>query len=112
MTEAATAISQTGEGGEAADWQRLHPATLALAIAGLGPRSLNLLPAVAALGFTGNWMWIVPAILAFLLLSLVTAWFQWLRFRFRVADGYVMPQDFTSLPIPKDRLPIRLERLP
>ncbi|WP_223181524.1 PH domain-containing protein [Sphingopyxis sp. LK2115] len=86
MTEAATAMSQTGEGGEAADWQRLHPATLALAIAGLGPRSLNLLPAVAALGFTGNWMWIVPAILAFLLLSLVVAWFQWLRFRFRVGD--------------------------
>lgn len=34
-----------------------------------------------------------------------------LRFRFTVPDGYVMPQDFTSLPIPKDRLPITLERL-
>jgi len=34
-----------------------------------------------------------------------------LRFRFTVPDGYVMPQDFTSLPIPKDRLPIHLERL-
>lgn len=34
-----------------------------------------------------------------------------LRFRFTVPDGYVMAQDFTSLPIPKDRLPIHLERL-
>ncbi len=87
MTEAATAMS---EPPEPADWQRLHPATLALAIAGLGPKSLNLLPAVAALGFTGNWMWIVPAVLAFLLLSLVAAWFQWLRFRFLVGEDAVV----------------------
>lgn len=86
MTDAATAIPPTGE---AAEWQRLHPATLALAIAGLGPKSLNLLPAVAALGFTGNWMWIVPAVLAFLAISLVAAWFQWLRFRFLVGDDEV-----------------------
>jgi putative membrane protein len=87
MIEAATAIS---EPSEQADWQRLHPATLALAIAGLGPKSLNLLPAVAALGFTGNWMWIVPAVLAFLLLSLAAAWFQWLRFRFLVGEDAVV----------------------
>ena len=31
-------------------WQRLHPATLALAIVKLGPRSLNFLPALAAIG--------------------------------------------------------------
>ncbi|WP_293391994.1 cytochrome P450, partial [Nevskia sp.] len=34
-----------------------------------------------------------------------------LRYRITVVDGYVMPQDFTSLPIPKDRLPVRLEAL-
>ena len=34
-----------------------------------------------------------------------------LRFKFSVAAGYVMQQDFTSLPIPKDRLPVTLERL-
>ncbi|WP_439638498.1 cytochrome P450 [Nevskia sp.] len=34
-----------------------------------------------------------------------------LTFRFTVPESYVMPQDFTSLPIPKDRLPMRLERL-
>ncbi len=72
------------------DWQRLHPATLALAIVKLGPRSLNFLPAVAALGFTGNWVYIVPAILAFLLFSLLAAWFQWLRFRFAVGDDEVV----------------------
>ena len=36
------------------DWQRLHPATLLLAIVKLGPRSLQFLPAVAAVGFTGR----------------------------------------------------------
>ncbi|WP_293700125.1 MULTISPECIES: PH domain-containing protein [unclassified Sphingopyxis] len=73
-----------------ANWQRLHPATLALAIVKLGPRSLNFLPAVAALGFTGNWVYIVPAILAFLLFSLVAAWFHWLRFRFLVGDDEIV----------------------
>lgn len=72
------------------NWQRLHPATLALAVVKLGPRSLQFLPAVAALGFTGNWLWIVPAIGAFLLFSLVAAWLQWLRFRFLVGDDEVV----------------------
>lgn len=71
-------------------WQRLHPATLALAIVKLGPRSLQFLPAVAALGFTGNWIYIVPAILAFLLISLLAAWLQWLRFRFAVGTDNVV----------------------
>ena len=76
--------------GAAPHWQRLHPATLALEIVALGPRSLQFLPAIAALGFTGNWVWIVPAILAFLLLSLLAAWFKWLRFRFLVSDDEVV----------------------
>ncbi|WP_294028967.1 PH domain-containing protein [Sphingopyxis sp.] len=76
--------------GAEPDWQRLHPATLALAIADLGPRSLQFLPAVAALGFTGNWIWIVPAVGAFLLISLLAAWFQWLRFRFLVGEDEIV----------------------
>lgn len=91
-----------------ADWQRLHPATLALAIVRLGPRSLNFLPAVAALGFTGNWVWIVPAILAFLVISLVSAWLKWLRFRFLVgADEIVIESGVLSRQhrtIPFDRI--------
>ena len=86
MTDAA-AVQAAPLPDDAADWQRLHPATLALAIVKLGPRSFQFLPAVAALGFTGNWGYLVPAILAFLLISLLAAWFQWLRFRFRVGVG-------------------------
>lgn len=71
-------------------WQRLHPATLALAVVRLGPRSLNFLPAVAALGITGNWAYVVPALLAFVLISLVFAWFHWLRFRFYVGVDEVV----------------------
>lgn len=33
------------------------------------------------------------------------------RYRWSVADGYTMPIDFTSLPVPGDKLPVRLERL-
>jgi len=83
MTDAAPSVLEP-------DWQRLHPATLALAIVKLGPRSFQFLPAVAALGFTGNWVYIVPAILAFLLISLLAAWFQWLRFRFFVGEGEIV----------------------
>jgi len=86
MSDAAVLAAPEDE----ARWQRLHPATLALAVVALGPKSLNALPAVAALGFTGNWIWIVPAIGAFLLISLLAAWFQWLRFRFLVGDDEVV----------------------
>jgi putative membrane protein len=89
MTDAATAAAVPINDDDAG-WQRLHSATLALAIVKLGPRSLQFLPAVAALGFTGNWVYIVPAILAFLLISLLAAWFQWLRFRFRVGGDEVV----------------------
>ncbi|MGB1581133.1 MAG: cytochrome P450 [Nevskiales bacterium] len=34
-----------------------------------------------------------------------------LRYRWSVPEDYVMQQDFTSLPIPKDRLPVKLEAL-
>jgi putative membrane protein len=86
MTDAAALAAPDDE----SRWQRLHPATLALAVVALGPKSLNALPAVAALGFTGNWIWIVPAVGAFLLISLLAAWFQWLRFRFLVGDDEVV----------------------
>ncbi len=90
MSDAAAAAPAAPPIDDDANWQRLHPATLALAIVKLGPRSLNFLPAVAVLGFTENWGYIVPAILAFLLISLLAAWFHWLRFRFRVGDDEVV----------------------
>ncbi|PKP97439.1 MAG: hypothetical protein CVT74_14115 [Alphaproteobacteria bacterium HGW-Alphaproteobacteria-13] len=71
-------------------WQRLHPATLALAIARLGPQSINLLPAILALGVTGKGGFILPAILLFLLGSLVFSWARWLRFRFAVGDDAIL----------------------
>src|SRR3546814_9848866 len=72
--------SAIGEPG----WQRLHPATLLLAIVRLGPRSINFLPALAAIGIAGKWIYVVPALGLFLLVSLVFAWLAWARFRFLV----------------------------
>lgn len=90
------------------EWQRLHPATLALAIVRLGPRSLNFIPALAAIGFAGKWTYVVPALLAFLLFSLVAAWLGWLRFRFAVgADEVVIESGVLSRQhrtIPFDRI--------
>lgn len=74
----------------APEWQRLHPATLALAIARLGPRSLNLLPALAAVGFVGRWAYVLPALALFLLVSLVGAWLVWLRFRYQLGDDEIV----------------------
>lgn len=92
----------------APEWQRLHPATLALAIVKLGPRSLNFIPALAAIGFAGKWAYVVPALLAFLLLSLLAAWLHWLRFRFAVgADEVVIESGILSRQhrtIPFDRI--------
>jgi cytochrome P450 len=33
------------------------------------------------------------------------------RYRWSVPEGYEMPVDFTSLPVPADKLPVKLERL-
>ncbi len=65
-------------------WQRLHPLSLALAIVRLGPQSLNMIPALAAIGIAGKWIYVVPALLFFLLASLVTAWLRWVRFRYYI----------------------------
>ena len=90
------------------EWQRLHPATLALAIVRLGPRSLNFIPALAAIGFAGKWTYVVPALLIFLLISLAFAWLHWLRFRFAVgADTIVIESGVLSRQhrtIPFDRI--------
>lgn len=72
------------------EWQRLHPATLLLAIVKLGPRSVNFLPALAAIGIAGKWIYVVPALGLFLLLSLVFAWLAWLRFRFGVGASEIV----------------------
>lgn len=64
--------------------RRLHPATLALAVLRLGPQALNLIPALVAIGVTGGWRWVAPALLLFLLLSLAFSWVHWMRFVWRV----------------------------
>src|SRR3546814_11737942 len=77
--------SAIGEPG----WQRLHPATLLLAIVRLGPRSIHFLPALAAIGIAGKWIYVVPALGLFLLVSLVFAWLAWARFRFLVGSAEI-----------------------
>lgn len=89
-------------------WQRLHPATLALSIVQLGPRTLNFIPALAAIGIAGKWAYVAPALLLFLAVSLVFAWLHWLRFRFAVgADEIVIESGVLSRQhrtIPFDRI--------
>ncbi len=90
MSEAVT-VAPIDSGGMAfvGEVRRLHPLTLLLAIVRLGPRSFNILPALLALGVTGQSRWILPALGAFLLLSLVFSWLAWTRFSWRVDDDDV-----------------------
>lgn len=92
----------------AGEERRLHPATLALAVPRLGRNSLNLLPAIAAIGVTGQWEWVAPAILLFILLSLGAALISWLRFSWRVdADDIAITSGVLSRnhrTIPFDRI--------
>ena len=108
MSESVAADPATLPAEAEPDWQRLHPASLALAIVKLGPRSLNFLPAVAAIGIAGKWIYAIPALLAFLLFSLLAAWLKWLRFRFHVgADEVVIESGILSRQhrtIPFDRI--------
>lgn len=90
MTEGAVPMPVADAGADEPAWQRLHPATLALAVVKLGPRSLNFLPALAAIGVAASWAYVVPALLAFILVSLVLAWAAWLRFRFHVGADEVV----------------------
>lgn len=69
--------------------QRLHPATLLLAIVRVGPRMVNFAPALIALGVTGRWSYIVPALLLFVLISLLFAWLAWTRFQWQVGQSAV-----------------------
>lgn len=65
---------------------RLHPATLLLAIFRTGPRLAQILPAIIALGVTGNWRYIAPVLALFVLFSVGFAWAAWTRFHWRVSD--------------------------
>jgi len=107
MSEAAAPFHPAARDADP-DWQRLHPATLALSIARLGPRTLNFIPALAAIGIAGKWAYVGPALLLFLLVSLVFAWLHWLRFRFAVgADEIVIESGVLSRQhrtIPFDRI--------
>jgi putative membrane protein len=90
MTDGAVPLPVVDADADEPAWQRLHAATLALAVVKLGPRSLNFLPALAAIGIAGRWAYVVPALLVFLLVSLVFAWAAWLRFRFHVGTDEVV----------------------
>lgn len=88
--------------------RRLHPLTLVLALLRVGPRSANALPALIAIGITGKWQWIIPALLLFLAVSLVFAWLSWLRFTWQVdADDIAINSGVfsrNSRTIPFDRI--------
>lgn len=88
--------------------RRLHPLTLLLAVLRLGPRSLNILPAVIALGVTGRSRLILPGIALFLVISLAFSWLAWVRFSWTVdADDVTIASGVVSRKqrvIPFDRI--------
>lgn len=97
-----------GTGQEAEDWLRLSPLTLLLAVVRLGPKSLNMIPAVAAIGISADWRYAAIALLVFLLFSLGFAWAAWMRFRWRIASDAIIIEsgifDRQHRTIPFDRI--------
>jgi putative membrane protein len=90
------------------DWRRLSPLTLLLAIIKLGPKSLNMIPAVAAIGITSDWRYAALALLAFVCISLGFAWAAWVRFRWRIGGDAIVIEsgvfDRQHRTIPFDRI--------
>lgn len=107
LSETGTSERATSDGflGET---RRLHPLTLLLAVVRLGPRSLNFIPAIIALGATGRAEYIVPALAAFILISLAFSWLAWTRFTWTVdADDVSISSGIISRQqrvIPFDRI--------
>lgn len=93
---------------EGDDWRRLSPLTLLLAVVRLGPRSVQMIPALAAIGIAGSWQYVLPALGVFLLFSLGFAWLAWMRFRWRVGDDAIVIEsgilDRQHRTIPFDRI--------
>lgn len=102
MNEAVAALPQED------DWRRLSPLSLLLAVVGLGPRLVRMVPALAAIGIAGSWAYVAPAILVFLLASLGFSWLAWARFRWRIGDDAVVIEsgiwDRQHRTIPFDRI--------
>lgn len=93
MIDRAIAESATPESAmhDDLEWRRLAPLTLLLAVVRLGPRSLRMIPAFAAIGIAASWTYVVPALGMFVVISLAAAWAAWLRFRWRIgADAIVI----------------------
>ncbi len=103
MSEAALILAEEDEG-----WRRLSPLTLLLAVIGLGPKLVRMVPALAAIGFAGSWTYVAPAMGAFLLASLGFSWLAWARFRWRIGEDAVVIEsgifDRQHRTIPFDRI--------
>ncbi|MCU0729564.1 MAG: PH domain-containing protein [Sphingopyxis sp.] len=88
--------------------RRLHPLTLLMALITVGPRSLNFVPALLAIGIAVDWRWVVPGLALLILISLAGTWIAWLRFSWRVdADDIAIVSGVfsrNSRTIPFDRI--------
>lgn len=102
MSDAALALAQED------DWRRLSPLTLLIAVIGLGPKLVRMIPALAAIGIASSWVYVAPALLVFLLASLGFSWLAWMRFRWRIGDDAVVIEsgifDRQHRTIPFDRI--------
>ncbi len=66
--------------------QRLHPATIVLALGKIGPRALNVAPGLLALGVFSDWRIAIFAALAFVGIGLLFDIVGWMRFSYHMGD--------------------------
>lgn len=71
-------------------WQRLSPLTMLLAIINRVPGTLQWLPALAAIGLSYGWIYVIPALLLLHMANVAIFWWWWIRFRWKISGTAIV----------------------
>lgn len=71
-------------------WQRLSPLTMLLAIINRVPGTLQWVPALAAIGLSYGWIYVIPALLLLHMANVAIFWWWWIRFRWKISGTAIL----------------------
>lgn len=71
-------------------WQRLSPLTMLLAIINRVPGTLQWVPALAAIGLSYGWIYVIPALLLLHMANVAIFWWWWIRFRWKISGTAIV----------------------
>lgn len=71
-------------------WQRLSPLSMLLAIINRVPGTLQWVPALAAIGLSYGWIYVIPALLLLHIANVTIFWWWWMRFRWKISGTAIV----------------------